>query len=201
MRLPEDILDALKLADDRDQIAYARFLCEIYLADHPDHVTTLIRYACNLIALKQYSMAEKVIDDSQRLVPEERLHHVLAQRGHLLVAKGDFSLAEAAFIRAHELKPDSASHLIYAGDAAFCRGNIERAMELARQAIRCTEGCIEEAYFNLGGYLLSNQQYPEAADCYRKALKIDPDYELAKERLADVELILECQGQTDAELP
>jgi tetratricopeptide (TPR) repeat protein len=39
------------------------------------------------------------------------------------------------------------------------------------------------------------QRYQEAGDCYRKALELDPDYEIAKERLNDVELILRSEGQ------
>lgn len=37
---------------------------------------------------------------------------------------------------------------------------------------------------------MSAQRCEEAAECYRKALKIDPDYAIARERLEDVELIL-----------
>jgi len=191
---PDKMFEDLKLADQRSQIAYTRYLCELYLKDHPDHGPTLIRYACNLIYLAQYSTADAVLDHAQKIVPKERIHLVLAQRGHLLKAMGDYSLAEEWFLQAHDLDPDDAAYLIYAGSAAFDRGDIERAIQLARQAVECPAGCIDEAWFNLGGYLLSEQQYREAEDCYRKALEIDPNYKVAKERLADVELILRDQG-------
>lgn len=96
-------------------------------------------------------------------------------------------------MRAHQLDPDDATYLIHAGSAVFQMGDIDRAIELARKATECSEGCVDEAYFNLGGYLLSNRQYREAADCYQKAIEIDPNYEIAKERLKDVELILADQ--------
>jgi len=58
-----------------------------------------------------------------------------------------------------------------------------------RRALQCPEGCLDEAYFNLGGYLLRQGNYEEARDCYLKALEIDPEYTLAIKRLADVERI------------
>ena len=57
--------------------------------------------------------------------------------------------------------------------------------ESLRQAIRSAD---------LGGNLLSSKRYLEAAECYRRALAIDPDYEAACERLSDVELILKDSG-------
>ncbi|HEU0039702.1 MAG TPA: tetratricopeptide repeat protein, partial [Verrucomicrobiae bacterium] len=59
-----------------------------------------------------------------------------------------------------------------------------------RSALKCSEGCIEEAYFNLGGVLLAHRRYEEAIECYRKALNIDPKYGIAKKRLRDAELAL-----------
>jgi tetratricopeptide (TPR) repeat protein len=184
----------MQLADERDQVGYTRHLCERYLENHPDHVPTLIRYACNLIALAQYSAAQAALDHAQPIAPKERLHLVIAQRGHLLQAQGDFLGAEELFMQAHELDPNDATYLIYAGSVAFRRGDISRAEALARQATACSDGCIDEAWFNLGGYLLSARRYGEAAECYRRALDIDPDYDIARERLSDVELILKENG-------
>ena len=185
---------AITAADEAGQIAYTRHLCELYLEAHPDHVPILIIYASNLISLAQYSAAEAALDHAQPLAPIERLHFVLAQRGHLLEAKGDFLGAEELFMQAHKLKPDDATYLIYAGSVAFRRGDINRAQKLAGKAADCSDGCLDEAWFNLGGYLLSAKRYGDAADCYRKALEIDPDYEIARERLEDVELILGGEG-------
>lgn len=190
----EPLYKAMRSADESDHVGYTRHLCERYLQDHPDHVPTLIRYACNLISLAQYSAAQAALDHAQPIAPKERLHLVIAQRGHLLEAQGDFLGAEELFMQAHGLDPDDATYLIYAACVAFRRGDIGRAESLARQASGCTDGCIDEAWFNLGGYLLSAKRYSEAADCYRRALDIDPDYDIARERLGDVELILKDNG-------
>ena len=194
MQNDESLYRAMQSADQKDQIGYARHLCERYLLDHPDHVPTLIRYARNLISLAQYSGAQAALDHAQPITPKERLPLVIAQRGHLLEAQGDFVGAEELFMKAHELVPDDATYLIYAGSVAFRRGDINRAEALVRQATGCSDGCIDEAWFNLGGYLLSAKRYRDAADCYRRAIVIDPEYDIARERLSDVELILEDNG-------
>jgi tetratricopeptide (TPR) repeat protein len=114
---------------------------------------------------------------------------VVAQRGHLQQAKGDLVGAETQFLISHELDPDDATYLIYAGGAAFARGDIQRAEEHARAASKCPEGRIDEAYFNLGGYLLAQKRYSEARTCYIKALEIDPEYAIARSRLKDLYLL------------
>jgi tetratricopeptide (TPR) repeat protein len=184
------MLRAIADADENDEIAYTRHLCERFLKEEPNHAPTLIRYARNLISLAQYSAAKDAIDRAESFAPKERMHLVVAQSGHLLEAQGEFESAEKEFMRAHHMRLDDADYLIFAAGVAFRRGDLERAETLARESTKCTEGCIHEAWFNLGGYLLSSQKYAEAKECYHRALEIDPEYDIAKKRLKDVELVL-----------
>ena len=190
-----ELLDALSEADTADQTAYGRHICETILSRYPDHCPTLVVHARFLIELSQYEEAAKALDHAETVVPDERRHLVLAQRGHLLEFMGDYSGAEELHLEAHELDPDDAAYLIYAGSAAFRRGDTFRAEELVRSALRCSDGCLEEAHFNLGGYLLAQKRYEEARDCYLRALEIDPDYSIAKKRLADVERVITSRGE------
>jgi tetratricopeptide (TPR) repeat protein len=57
-----------------------------------------------------------------------------------------------------------------------------------RRALKCSEWFLAEAYFNLGGILLCERNYSEAIKYYQEALKIDPKYKIAKERLDDAKL-------------
>jgi len=190
-----ELLDALWEADAADQTAYSRHLCEVILNRYPDHGPTLILHAKRLIAFSHYEEATRCLDHAELVVPQALRHHVLAERGHLLGRMGDYVGAEEMHLKAHELDPDDATYLIYAGSVAFRRGDIFRAEELARRALKCPEGCLDEAHFNLGGYLLAQKRYEEARDSYLRALEIDPDYSIAKVRLADVErLIAGCGG-------
>ena len=172
-----------------------RHLSEVVLNEWPDHGPTLLRYARALIELALYDKAASVLDHAWQVVSEDKRHLFLAQRGHLLECMGDLEEFEAMYLEAHAFDPDDATYLIYAGSVAFRRGDLDRAKELARKAMTCPEGCVDEAYFNLGGYLLTQGNYQEARDCYRKALEIDPDYAMAKTRLADVEGVIAYRGE------
>ena len=190
-------MDALNDADDAGHVALARIISEEILDQSPDHGPTLILYAGFLLDLGLYEDAARVLDRAEAVVPKKILHLVLAQRGHRLECMGDFSRSEELHLEAHALDPDDATYLIYAGSVAFKRGDIHRAEELARKAASCSEGCIDEALFNLGGYLLAQKRYDEARDCYLRALEIDPDYSIARKRLADVERAIEKLGEQD----
>jgi tetratricopeptide (TPR) repeat protein len=153
----------------------------------------MIRYAACLVGLSLYEDATAVLDRAEQVVPRERRQLVLAQRGHLFQSMGDHAEAERSFVSAHEHDPNDATYLIYAGSAAFARGDITRAESFARKALECSEGCVDEAYFNLGGYLLAQKRYGEARICYVRAIEMDPDYEIAKDRLEDLDCLLKYQ--------
>ncbi len=193
MKLNKKLLDELGYAEEAGHVALTRHLCEMVLAEHPNHATTLVRYASCLTDLSLYDRALIVLEQAERVAPLELRHLVIAQRGHLQMAKGDHEIAERYFMSAHELDPDDATYLIYAGTAAFAQGYIQRAEELARKASKCSVGCIDEAYFNLGGYLLAQKKFEEAEKCYIRALEIDPSYGIAQKRLDDLQRLREFQ--------
>jgi tetratricopeptide (TPR) repeat protein len=188
----KELLEEIRDADDREEIAYVRFLCERFLRDHPNHAPTYLRLGRQLISLFQYEKAEDALERGERIAPKARLHLFAGQRGHLLLAQGKFAEAEKMFLAAHDMDLDrnEADYLIFAGSAAQHCGDLKRAEFLYRMAAECEGGPIEEAFFNLGGVLLAEGRFREAADCYERAVEIDAEYEAAKERLNDVQLIL-----------
>lgn len=193
--------EAIERADDSGQVSYTRHLCEARLRDHPDHGPTLLRYADNLTALNLFDEAHAALDHAEKVAPEKWLRLVFAGRGHLLKKEGRFAEAEEGFMQAHQLSPGDATYLIYAGGAAAGRGDLEGALDLYTRATLCAEGCIDEAHYNRGGTLLALKRYAEAAEAYREALRIDPDYRIAKERLEDVEMILAEIGGDGSSAP
>lgn len=195
MRVDPRLLSLLDEAEDARHIFLARHLCERILEGNPDHGPTLNRYADCLNGLSLYDQSAAVVDHAEKIVPKNWLHLVFIQRGHRLKNMGDYAGAETQYLVAHDMAPGEA-YLIFAASAAFCRGDIQRAEELARKATECPEGCIDEAYSNLGGYLLAQQRYEEARDCHLKALEITPDYRPAIRKIAELELI---QSQLDGE--
>jgi tetratricopeptide (TPR) repeat protein len=185
--------DAIQEADRAGHVAYCRELCETFLRELPDHWPALVSLASQLTALHLYRESESAIDRAAKVVSANQRHWVQAELGHLLRARGRFVDAEVAFLQAHESDPDDAGYLIFAGSAAANQGEIERALEHYTKATQCRDGYVDEAHFNRGGKLLALKRYQEAAEAYREALRIDPDYELAKRRLLDIELLLAHQ--------
>jgi tetratricopeptide (TPR) repeat protein len=181
---------AIDETGEKEQIAYARHLCEAFLKKHPDNGRIWVTLATHLCSLALYAEATAALDRAQPFVPDKNLHVVLSQRGHILHAQGFHTEAEQLFLRAHALKPKDATYLIFAANSAWQRGDLKRAEALFKRALSKKDGAIEEAHFNLGGILLAKRRYREAAQHYRRALELDPYYTIAQKRLEDVEMIL-----------
>jgi tetratricopeptide (TPR) repeat protein len=185
----EEIDEAL----EKGSLGLCRELCDRFLQDHPNDVSLLCLHGENLVDLAQYEEVERVIEKAERLAPKKTVQWVLRKRGYLYETMGNFERAIEVYLRAHFLNPLEAAHLIFAASATYRSGDVSKAIDLAARATKCTEGPIYEAYYNWGGYLLVQRRYQEALDCFRRALEIDPDYEIAKQRLNDIESILLLQ--------
>ncbi|WAC18612.1 tetratricopeptide repeat protein [Luteolibacter sp. SL250] len=192
------LIGKLDEADKSGHLALVRYLCEQILANNPEHSPTLLTYARCLVDLSLYDRCSMVLTKLEKVIPEKVRHLVHAERGHLLRKIGDNEGAEEKYLEAHTLDPDDASYLIYAGAAAMRRGDFPRAEAFLKQAIGCSEGCIDEAYFNLGGCHLAQRRIHEARGCYLKALEIDPAYKVARERLEDLDLLIALQQESSA---
>ena len=121
-----------------------------------------------------------------RMCPPDKLWIPLAEMGHLHRARGEYKAAVAWYRRAIDKMPDEASGHIYLGGVLAKSGRLKEAETAHRAAIRCTQGCRDEAYLNLGLVLRAQERYDEAATCFEQALKLDPKYVAARKALRDV---------------
>jgi tetratricopeptide (TPR) repeat protein len=110
--------------------------------------------------------------------------------GSLFKEKGNYKQAAFWYRKAVRQKPQDATYHIFLADNAFKFGFLKEAEKHFRNALKCSEGAIDEAYYNLGGIFLGRRNYTEAIKCYKEALKIDPQYQIAKKRLEDAQLAL-----------
>ncbi|MEM1058197.1 MAG: tetratricopeptide repeat protein [Verrucomicrobiota bacterium] len=177
-------------AYQKDHHALCRLLGEELVRIDPADWSAQLMYASSLCAFCDYEKAYQAIDRAQAHIPKEKIYLIHIRRGNLLKRQGRLPEAEKQYLKSHQTRPDDASGLIFAGSVAFCRGNLDTAVSHLRKAIQCRDGCIDEAYYNLGGYLLAKHQYEEARICYLKALEIDPDYRQAKKQLRDLDQTL-----------
>src|ERR1700733_5025274 len=142
------------------------------------------------IDLARYVAAEKPIRRAIVLCPQQKLQIAYLRMGHLFNLKGDFKQAAIWYRKAVNQKPQDATYHIFLADNFFKRGLLKQAETYFRRVLKCSEGSLEEAYYNLGGILLGERKYSEAIECYQEALKIDSKYKIAKKRLDDAKLAL-----------
>jgi len=183
-------LSQISRAEKRGETATVVELAIKHLHRFPDDWVAYIWYAMAKTDLAQYGHAEKAIRRSISYSPKKTLRIAYAEMGRLFEKKGDLKKASVWYERVVQVAPKRAESHIYAGHAAFKLGLLGKAEAHYRRGIRCKEGCVEEAYFNLGCVLLANRRYRDAIKYYRKALSIDPKYTIAKLRLKDAEQAL-----------
>lgn len=176
-------------------------LCEDHLRRFPGDRFALIWYAMAKRQIHQYAQAEKALRRSIALFKKDNKRVRLAgvrsasvEMGCLLREKGDLKKASFWYRRALRADPKYGDAYIFLGDIAFNRGLLNQAEMFYRKAIICSAHSIEEAHFNLGSVLVAKRRYREAIKCYRKAIKIDPKYGIAKKRLKDAELALQLKN-------
>lgn len=139
-----------------------------------------------LIDLARYPEAELALKKALSLCPPEKLWIPLTEMGHLCKARGDYNSAAAWYSQAIEAVPREASGHIYLGGVLAKSGRLREAEAAHRAATRCIEGCRDEAFLNLGLVLRAQERYEEAAECFERALELDPKYAAAKRALRDV---------------
>ena len=180
----------IRLADDRGQVAVVVELCKKHLRKFPKDGPAWLYYGIGQVELARYSEAEKAIRRAIVFCPQKALPIAYSQMGHLFRAKGEFKQAVHWYRKALDRNPKDATYHIFLASIIFKRGALKQSESYYRRALKCSEGCLDEAYLNLGGILLGQRNYSEAIKCYQEALKIDPKYKIAKERLDDAKLAL-----------
>jgi tetratricopeptide (TPR) repeat protein len=171
------------------QAATTVLLAERWLRTHPDDLGIIHDYAEMLYKMTRYEEAVRVYVDAIERFPDGRwgLYNKL---GDLYRYRGDFALAEQWYQKAVEERPEEVASYVFVGAVQARQGKLVRAEETHRRATRCTEGPVDEAHHNLGLVLRCQGRFAEAAECFRKALELCPDYPEATEVLQDVEAAL-----------
>lgn len=181
----------IKRYDARDMVCCTIELSRRYLAAHPDHGVVWLYYADSLYAVARYPEALTALRRGLRLCPPKKLHLVYCRFGHLHRQRGALRLAERWYRRAIESSPSDATYRIFLGAVLARAGRLQEAEAVHRRATRCKEGCIDEAFLNLGLVLRALERYSDARKCFQRALDIDPKYKEARKELSDVERVLE----------
>jgi tetratricopeptide (TPR) repeat protein len=164
-------------------ILYARQ----FLADYPDHGVGWMRLGIALVELARYEEAEQALAKSIEHCPKNKQQYPFAQMGHLFQFAGDYDQSIKWHRKSVKADPKDATYRIFLGGVLAKQGRLREAEKVYRSATSCAEGCIDEAYLNLGTMLRAQERFHEAADCLREAIRLDPKYRPAQRALRDVE--------------
>lgn len=186
----KELFAQLIAAHDRGFPGLTVELGKRYLAKYPDEAWALIFYGMALQTLARYREARTAYDQALPLLPPEEHERIFRQLGHLEEDQAHIPQAETWYREAIVAKPHDATAYIYLGGMLAKNGRLDEAEECHRQGINCSDGCIEEAYLNLGYVLRAKEQYLEALQAFREALARDPLDTATQEAIADMEQVL-----------
>ncbi len=177
--------------DDREMAGCILELSRRYLAAHPKSWLVLFYHARSLYEMARYTESLAVLRRAARLCPPKMLCWIYSHFGHIHKKRGAFRFAEHWYRRAIEHSPSEAGLHTFLGALLASAGRLQEAEAVHRRATRCKQGCIDEAFLNLGLVLRALERYSDARKCFQRALDIDPKYKKARKEFTDVQHVIE----------
>lgn len=129
---------------------------------------------------------------SAQKMPERHL----VRKGNRQYERGEIEKSIENYNRALEIDPTSFEAAYDLGSALFRMERYDKAEQtltkVAADSLR-TNTDRADASFNLGNNYFAQKKYQEALDCYRKAMRLNPDDEDAKYNYAYTKLLMQAQ--------
>ena len=182
--------EQMKRASDSECPALAVRLARRHLARFPDDFLAWHFLGERLVDLARYEEAEQAFGKLLEYLPPEKKWRASYSMGRLFREAGNYERSIEWYRKAIDAEPDEATSYIFLGAVLAKQGRLLEAQEVHRTATQCPRGCIDEAWHNLGLILRAREDFDEAAQCFREAIRLDPDYREAKRALRDVERCL-----------
>jgi len=183
-------IEALRKAlDDAYRLDYPAATIDLahrLLQIDPENSLAWLRLGTMLSETAKYDEAEQALRMALCHCSQAKRHLVFGLMGFLFKNRGDYEEAAEWFRAVIDAKPDDADGHIWLGGVFARKGELIEAEYVYRKATMCKNGCIDEAYHNLGLVLRAQGKIDEALQCFEKAIAIDPGYKEAKHALADV---------------
>lgn len=179
----------IREASLNDHAATTILLASHWLRDHPDDFFVMLDYAEMLYQMTRYGDAIRIYERALETEKDDsRRWAIFNQMGRMYQYWGRPADAESWFRRAIESNPDEVCSYMFLGACQARQGKLMEAEATHRAATQLKQSnLLDEAYQNLGLVLRGQGRLAEAAECFRKAIEIDPQYSEAATALVDVE--------------
>ena len=190
--------DAILEADDQEQYAVVDILTRSYVKEFPEETLIWITRGRALSHFCRWNEADRAFEQALSVaIKPEQEPYIWREKGESHKERGEVREAEECFQRLVELEPKDGFSRVLLANATRRRGDFMLAEARYRDAlaIEGEEECRDIALLFLGSVLVALGRLEEAADCYREALALSPDYEVAQMRLTDVEHAIELQRE------
>ncbi len=198
--LPKELYEQMQDSFDNDCWALLLEMSKSHLNEHSDCEILWIYLGIAYTELYRFKEAEEALQRALSMCDPNRLWLPLHRLGKLHTKQGHLERAAYWFQKAVESDPDNASGYIFLAEPLVRLSKLDKAKELYQRATECSKGAVDEAFLLLGGVLLCQGKYQKAKDCFVRSLEIDPQYELAKLRLTDVEAVLKFLGKSNEDI-
>lgn len=149
----------------------ARTLYERILAAQPAHADALHLLGVTYLQTGDAAAAIGFIERAARRY--KRHPGVLANLGQAYFAAGRFDQALATFRRAASLEPDNPQPRMSVANSLAAVGKLAEA-EAQLHALSQQFAGHAGIWYNLGNVLRDSGRHPEASECYRRAIALDP---------------------------
>jgi tetratricopeptide (TPR) repeat protein len=171
-------------ADRAGNVAAGVALLELLLRLRPGHPVFQTMYGRDLATLGRFSEAEKNLLAAKE-VPGDHQWRAYVTLGDLCECDGRYAEAEVWFRKGMEARPDWTPSWVHLGAFLMRRGRFEEAGEVLKAGLSA-EGDRDEIFLNLGRCRRAVGDLEGAARLYECALRLSPDYALARCELTDV---------------
>jgi uncharacterized protein (TIGR02996 family) len=185
-----------QFSDEREAVALE--ILQRYLAHMPDDYHARLLYADCLRIIGRREEAEYEFQRVSFAPKTISYHELHAKLGMLYQDWGKLSEAEEHFAIACGPADSPGWAWILRGANLALMERFDDAAECHRKATKIESRCDrDEAFLNLGLVLRAQAKYEEAADAFRSALELNPDYPAAIEALKSIDGIARSLDLTE----
>ena len=185
----------IRSASNADFPATTATLVLAFICEEPNCGPAWMILGSSLVKMGRYNEALEALNKALEICPIDKKWLIYAEIGHLYKARGEYNTAKIWYKKVIEDNSYDATGYIYLTCTCAKAGYLEEALAACIVATQCQEGCIDEAYLNLGYILRALGRHTESRDAFIEALRRDPKYKQAKQGLRDINRTIKLLGR------